>query len=151
MASQYDDEKRPGAQHAARQRLNEAETRLRRLQAAIEAGVEPTALVDAINEAYNTRAATRAELENTPAPTVMSRAEVYARLDSLEDIDTALSSASRERLANLYQGVDLQIRYEPSTQVAEASIQPVNRVNSECVRGGNRTPFRGTDAHCRCS
>lgn len=40
-----------GAREAATLRLCEAEVRLRRFQAAIEAGVDPAALVDVINEA----------------------------------------------------------------------------------------------------
>ena len=47
---------------AIKQRLSEAETRLRRLRQAIEAGVDPTAVVEAINEAQAQCAAARAEL-----------------------------------------------------------------------------------------
>lgn len=53
-----------GTREATTMRLREAETRLRRFQAAIEAGVDPAALVDAINEAQATRTATRTELDN---------------------------------------------------------------------------------------
>lgn len=55
-----------GARETIRARLTEAEAKLRRLQAAIEAGVEPTALVESINEAQAQRAALRAELDNVP-------------------------------------------------------------------------------------
>ncbi|MFN2494688.1 MAG: recombinase family protein [Pseudonocardiaceae bacterium] len=125
-----------GTEEAARKRLSEAEARLRRFQAAIEAGVDPTALVDAINEAQATRAAARAELENAPAPNTLSAAEVYAMVDALGDVGEALSDARPESLANLYQAVDLQVRYDPSTCVADVTIRPGSRVNSECVRGG---------------
>ncbi|MGH3982167.1 MAG: hypothetical protein ACRDST_05640 [Pseudonocardiaceae bacterium] len=54
VASQQPSDNRPDARQAAQKRLSEAETRLRRLQAAIEAGVDPAALVDAINEAQAT-------------------------------------------------------------------------------------------------
>ncbi len=37
---------------------------------------------------------------------------------------------------HIYQTIGLQIRYEPPAQLADLTIQPVSRVNSECVRGG---------------
>ena len=83
----------------------------------------------------------RAELDNTPAPTTLDAAEVYAMIDSLGDVGEALTNASTERLATLYQAVNLQIRYEPSTHTADVTIQPVGRVNSERVRGPSR-PLR---------
>ena len=46
-----------------KKRLSEAETRLRRLREAIEAGVDPAAVVEAINGAQAQRAAARAELK----------------------------------------------------------------------------------------
>lgn len=49
-------------------RLDTAETRLRRLQAAIEAGADPAAFVEAINEAQSQCAAARSELDGTAAP-----------------------------------------------------------------------------------
>jgi hypothetical protein len=136
VASQQPSDNRPHAQHAAQKRLGEAETRLRRLQAAIEAGVDPAALVDAINQAQATRAAVHAELKNRPAPNALTHAEVYAMIDSLEDMGTALSGTNPESLWNLYQAIGLQIRYEPAAQLADLTIQPMSRVNSECVRGG---------------
>ncbi|MGH3935787.1 MAG: recombinase family protein, partial [Pseudonocardiaceae bacterium] len=129
----------PGTNEAATKRLSEAEARLRRFQAAIEAGVDPAALVDAINEAQAARAAARAELENAPAaPNTLSPAEAYAMVDALGDVGAALSGVRPDSLANLYQAVDLQVRYEPSRHVADVTIRPVSRVNSERVRGPSR-------------
>ncbi|GAB2984436.1 hypothetical protein LWP59_18160 [Amycolatopsis acidiphila] len=56
----------------------------RRLQAAIEAGVDPAALVEAINEAQAQRAAARAELDGAAPPTAVGEAEVYAMVDAWE-------------------------------------------------------------------
>jgi hypothetical protein len=42
---------------AAKKRLADAETRLRRFQAAVGSGVDPAALVDVINEAQAQQAA----------------------------------------------------------------------------------------------
>ncbi|WP_186763128.1 recombinase zinc beta ribbon domain-containing protein [Lentzea tibetensis] len=54
----------PDAKDAAKKRLQEAEGKLRRFQDAIAAGVDPTAMVEAINEAQAQRAAAQAKLEN---------------------------------------------------------------------------------------
>jgi hypothetical protein len=125
-----------GARDALKARLSDAEARLRRHQAAIEAGVDPAALVELINEAQAQRAALRTEMINTPAPDLATAAEIYTRVDALGDVDVTLSDASPERLASLYAAVDLRIRYEHETGTANVTIQPMIRVNSECVRGG---------------
>ncbi|MEV0054312.1 recombinase family protein [Saccharopolyspora shandongensis] len=120
----------------AKKRLADAEARLRRFQAAIGAGVDPEALTEAINEAQVERAAARAELENKPAPNALTDAEIYAMIDSLGDVGAALSSVKPDRLTNLYQAVDLQVRYEPAERAAQIKIHPASRVNSVRVRGG---------------
>jgi hypothetical protein len=60
-------------------------SRLRRFQEAIGAGIDPTALVDVINEVHAQRAAARAELDGAPAPDDLTSAEVHAMIDSLGD------------------------------------------------------------------
>ena len=120
----------------AKKRLADAEARLRRFQAAIASGVDPAALVDVINEAQAERAAARAELDGAPAPTLLTDAEVYAMIDSLGDVGAALSGAKLDSLANLYTGIDLQVRYEPAAQTADVTMGLGRRVNSAGVRGG---------------
>ena len=127
---------RTGDREAAAQRLTDAESRLRRFQDAIAAGIDPTALVDAVNQAQAVRAAARAELDNTPAPDLLGNAEVYAMVDSLGDVGKALHQARPDRLAELYAALGLQVRYEVADNAADVTIQPVGRVNSARVRGG---------------
>lgn len=98
-----------GAREAAKKRLAEAEARLRRFQTAIEAGVDPAALVETINEAQAQRAAAKAELENTPTPTALTDAAVYAMIDSLGDVGAALSDARPENLSRLYRDLRLEL------------------------------------------
>lgn len=137
VASQGGDSDLTGDRVAAKQRLSDAETRLRRLQSAIEAGVEPAAVVDAINEVQALRAAARAELENVPEPNLVTDAEVYAMIDSLGDVGTALGGCMPEKAASLYEALDLEIRYDHETAAADVTIQPMKRVNSVRVRGGS--------------
>jgi DNA invertase Pin-like site-specific DNA recombinase len=67
------------SRESVKARLVNAEAKLRRLQAAIEAGVEPAALVESINEAQAQRSALQAELTNVPADGVQSDAEISTR------------------------------------------------------------------------
>jgi hypothetical protein len=90
-----------------------------------------------INEAQRERTAARAELEGAPAPNLLTDAEVYAMVDSLGDVGAALSGAKPDSLANLYTGIDLQIRYEPAENFADVSVRLGRRVNSAGVRGGS--------------
>ncbi|HEY0640528.1 MAG TPA: hypothetical protein VGD67_23105 [Pseudonocardiaceae bacterium] len=100
------------ADRAANKRLADAETALKRYQAAIAAGVEPSAVVDAINQARAERDAARAHLVQSPdRPPVLDAAEVYAMIDALGDVGSVIERAQPERLARLYQELDLAVRY----------------------------------------
>ncbi|MBA2324687.1 MAG: recombinase family protein [Pseudonocardiales bacterium] len=120
----------------AQRRLSDAETKLARLRAAIEAGVDPTALVEGINAAQRERAAARAELDGVPKSQLADMTEVRRVIESLGDVTKALVRASEARLAELYGALRLQLTYEPAGQVVDVTIQPVMRVNSVRVRGG---------------
>jgi DNA invertase Pin-like site-specific DNA recombinase len=131
------DPETPAPREAARAKLREVETKLRRLQAAIEAGVDPVALVEPLNEAQAQRTALKAELDHAvPASQRVEPAEVYAMVDALGDVGAALKGTDTEKLAELYTRVGLRIRYEHNINTADVIIEPVMRVNSECVRGG---------------
>ncbi|MCP3803467.1 recombinase family protein [Allokutzneria sp. A3M-2-11 16] len=90
VASQGGTAKAHVSRDAAQKRLNAAEARLKRFRAAIDAGVDPTALVEDINDAQAQRTAARAELNACRAPELLTDAEVYAMLDSLGDIRAEL-------------------------------------------------------------
>jgi hypothetical protein len=113
VASQEGAGQKATGREAAEHRLAKAEAEIRRFQAAIAAGMDPTALVEAIKTTQAERAAAQTEINNTPAPNLMEAAEVYARIDSLGDVPTTLNRGSREKLVELYTGTDLQVLYEP--------------------------------------
>jgi len=54
------------------------------------------------NEAQAERAAARAQVEGAPAPNLFTDAEVYAMIDSLGDVDAALSGTKPDTLEGLY-------------------------------------------------
>jgi Recombinase zinc beta ribbon domain len=119
---------------AAKKRLAEVETALRRHQGAIAAGVDPAALVEVINAAQAEREAARATLATVGRTDALTDAEVYAMIDSLGDIGAALRGGTPASLTRLYEGLRLQLRYEPQEQAVYVSASP--RVVSERVRGG---------------
>jgi len=75
--------------------LEEAEAKLRRFRDAIAAGVDPTALVESINEAQADRTAAQGALAAAGEPAGITDAEVYAMIDSLGDIGPRSPTASR--------------------------------------------------------
>lgn len=127
----------PSEQGRLKQKLADTESRLSKFTAAIEAGVDPAAMVDAINAAQNERAALRTELEHAPTPSTLTDAEIHAMIDSLGDVGAALHQGKPDHLAGLYAAVDLQVRYQHEDRAADIKIHPArSRVNSVRVRGG---------------
>ena len=122
----------------ARRRLANAEAKLRRHHAAIESGIDPAALVDAINQAQAERVAARAELNERPAAQELTRQDIETMVDSIGDIGTALTKAQPQSLTVLYETLRLQMVYDSSSQVVDVTVQPHGRVNNARVRGGIR-------------
>jgi hypothetical protein len=105
-------EKRSKTEHgSARQRLAKAEEELKRFRNAIKAGVDPAALVEAINEAQASRAVAQAELVDVPTGRGFEGAEIHAMIDALGDVGAKLAGAKSETLADLYKLLDLQVLY----------------------------------------
>lgn len=115
-------------------RLADSESRLRRHQEAIDAGVDPAALVEVINPAQAERAAAQAELTNVPADNTLTAAEVYAMIDYLGDVGAALNDGKPESLSRLYQRLRLDLRYKPQDNAVE--VTSTLRVVSGGVGGG---------------
>jgi hypothetical protein len=125
----------------ARRRLTNAEVKLRRHQAAIEAGIDPAALIDATNQAQAERVAAHAKLNGQPAAQELTRQDIEAMIDSIGDISATLTEAQPQRLTALYDALRLQMVYNPDSRIVDVTLQPRGRVNSARVRGGTR-PLR---------
>ena len=123
-----------GGQEQAKKRLSAAEAKLRKFQAAIEAGVDPAALVESMNQTQAERTAARAELDSAPEPTALTDAEVYAMIDSLGNVGAALSGSDPDGLAKLYDELRLDLRYDAENAIVDVTANL--RVNSVRVRGG---------------
>jgi DNA invertase Pin-like site-specific DNA recombinase len=124
----------PTADDRSKAKITEASTKLRRLQDAIKAGVNPAALVDAINEAQAELETAEAERALQPDARTITRAEVYAMIDYLGNVGVALKRGDPPELQRLYEGLRLEIIYHSDQKAAEAVIR-LGR-DSECVRGG---------------
>jgi hypothetical protein len=118
------------------QRLHDAEARVRRLQAAIAAGVDPAALVEAINETQAQREAAQVELQHIAAPDAMSSEDIYAYalIKSLGEIAPLLNHADPALLAQLYEALRLEMTYDAEAKQS-VTVRPMRRA-SERVRGG---------------
>ncbi|WP_229373465.1 hypothetical protein [Umezawaea beigongshangensis] len=123
------------AHDVAKKRLEAAESRLKRLQAAIEAGVEPAALVEAINEAQAQRSAARAELNGTSTPDGITDAEVHAMLDALGDVGSIIGRGDPAKLEDLFAGLGLEMLYNAEGRTVDVTVRPVGKVSAR-VRGG---------------
>ena len=117
------------------QSLKDADTRLRRFQAAIAAGVDPDAVVDAINSAQALRTAARQALESRSAPGSLTTADVRAMVGALGDIGEALNRADPAMLGSLYEALHVEAVYNAEARVVTVSIRPTHVVKA-CVRGG---------------
>lgn len=110
------------------------------------AGIDPIAVIDAINEAQAQRAAARAELEGAPAPTLVTDAEVYAMVDSLGDVGAALKDVYTDSLERLYRELRLELRYQPhEREVGVAGAVPWRRSS----RPAGVT--ESADQYCTCA
>ncbi len=119
----------------ARNKLAGAETRIRRLQQAIEAGANPVALVDALNRAEDERQAARADLDRIPTSRVLSVADVAAMIDELGDVGQALDRADPASIEDLYSALRLEMLYDAGAKTVNVTIRPGGR-GSARVRGG---------------
>lgn len=115
---------------AAAQRAHDAATRLRRHQEAIEAGVDPAALADAINTAHRDKVAAdhehaRLHGQAPPPPAANDWAALLDRIEAAHgSISNAFQTARPELLANLYRGLGIEIAYDPRTRTADVTASP---------------------------
>uniref|UniRef100_UPI0031CE372B recombinase family protein n=1 Tax=Saccharothrix mutabilis TaxID=33921 RepID=UPI0031CE372B len=115
---------------AAKKRLEAAEGRLRRFQQAIASGIDPAALVEAVNEAQAQRAAAKAELEGVSAPGGVSDAEIYAMIDSFGDVHEIIKRADAAKLEQLFAELRLEMVYNAEGRTVDVTIRPAGRVSA---------------------
>jgi hypothetical protein len=121
---------------AVKRRLADAETRLSRLRAAIEAGADPAALVESLNAAQDQRAAAQAELRVTkPDPARLTDAAIYAMVDSLGDVGAALNRANPDRMCKIYDSLRLEMVYDHDERAVDVAVKPLGGLVRVSVGG----------------
>nr|WP_228820660.1 recombinase family protein [Nocardia abscessus] len=154
-----------------RQRVTEADARPARHLAAIEAGVDPQALVTAMNAAPADKAAAQAESKSLPKINRLTEKEIWKLIDSLGDIRAVLAAGDPADKTRLCRTLALEVRYQHQQQLAIVGATPVglalvsgggkghrncgkyahfsctwlHHTRSPCP-GGRRIPFRGRNA-----
>ncbi|WP_433762576.1 hypothetical protein [Nocardia sp. CA-135398] len=108
LATQHTDDTDTHRQRL-RKRITDAEARLTRHLAAIEAGVDPQALVTAMNTAQADKAAAHAELKNLPTIERLTETEIRKLIESL-GIRAVLAAGNPSHKIQLYTALDLQVR-----------------------------------------
>ncbi|MFF0488522.1 hypothetical protein ACFYTQ_05815 [Nocardia sp. NPDC004068] len=105
-------------------RIRDADTKLDRHRRAIEAGVDPIALVDAMNAAQAEKAIATAELEQIPKPIKLTTSQIEKMIDALGDVRAVLDAGRPEDKQALYAAMNVQIRYDHRRQVATVTADP---------------------------
>ena len=122
------------ANEDARSRLKDAEEALRRLQAAIVAGIDPAAVKEPMNAAQAQREAARVALAAQTPSSRLDVAEVYAMIDALGDVGEVIKDARPDNLTKLYKELGIKVSYRHEEGGGEAVISIV--VANVRVRGG---------------
>jgi hypothetical protein len=118
-------------------RIADANQKLERYTRAIEAGIDPSSLVAAMNAAQAERAAAQVELNTIPRPVQVTARELSGIIDSHGDIRARLDAGDPMDKMELYKALEVQIRYQPIQRRAHVSAGLA--VVSTGVRRGIRT------------
>ncbi|MFE9789561.1 hypothetical protein ACFYO7_29705 [Nocardia salmonicida] len=110
---------------ALQRRIEQAQTRIGRHLAAIEAGIDPHVVVEALNSAQADKAAAQVELNNVPAAQRFTEKEVRKLIESLGDVGLVLAGGAPEHKQELYNAIELQVRYAHLEHRATLKVTPV--------------------------
>ncbi|MEV6659673.1 hypothetical protein [Nocardia fluminea] len=106
---------------ALRQRVGQAQMKIGRHLAAIEAGVDPQAVVEALNSAQAEKVAAEVELDNLPKVERLTDTELRKLIGSLGDVRAILAAGAPDHKAELYNAFELQVRFAHLEQRAIVS------------------------------
>ncbi|MDX6283000.1 MAG: hypothetical protein QOH03_4071 [Kribbellaceae bacterium] len=120
-----------------RDRVAAADVVMGRLQRALDAGWDPTALREQYNAAVAEKRAAETAITQVPPEAVMSREELEGYVDQLGDMARALERAEPEERSQLYGALRLSLVYHHVDQIVDVEVDPLaDRVDKLRVRGG---------------
>jgi site-specific DNA recombinase len=118
--------------------IRDCESKMVRYRAAIDAGGDLQEITQWINAAKAERLQAEAVLRTMPAPVRMSREDVRAMIGQFASLAAVIGSADPADKAEIYQGLNLILTYQPTTQTvrAEARLTVDSHGVMVRVRGG---------------
>lgn len=118
--------------------IRDCEGRMTRYRAAIDAGGDLQEITQWINAAKAERTQAEAALRTMPAPARMSRTDIRAMIEQFASLAAVIASADPADKAEIYQGLNLVLTYQPTTQTvhAEARLTVDSHGVMVRVRGG---------------
>ncbi|MFI7530345.1 recombinase family protein [Nocardia salmonicida] len=105
------DENTDTRRSALRRRIHQAQTKVGRYLAAVEAGVDPQVIGAALDAARAEKAAAEAEITMLPEIEQLTATELRELIESLGNFRFVLANQSSETMLELYEALTLQVSY----------------------------------------
>jgi site-specific DNA recombinase len=120
---------------AVREALVDCDARLARYREALEAGADPAVVAAWIKDVQHERRRVERQLRGSGPTAVWSPEDIRGLVESLGDLVPVLRAAGRQKKAELYESMGLNLTYEPDAQKVrvEADLSGVRMVR---VGGG---------------
>lgn len=127
----------------ARRKVNGCDAKLKRYQAALDAGADPVTVTGWINTATAERIEAERELREVTHLERLTREEIAAMVDTLGGLSVVVSTADPHDKADLYTKMGLRLTYHPDIRKVEARIKPDLRhmCQSKVSEGGLEPPY----------
>ncbi|MEU9891472.1 hypothetical protein [Sphaerisporangium sp. NPDC051011] len=125
----------------ARAKIAQAETKMARYRAALEAGGDPEEIGKWIAEAKVERVRAEAELRTTTRSTRMSREEITTLVAEIGDMARAIAEGPTDRKSEVYQRLGLRLTYHPGKAKVRAEVNLSPHMVKRFVSEGRHPRF----------
>ncbi|WP_328708852.1 recombinase family protein [Microbispora hainanensis] len=125
----------------AKAKIAQAETKMARYRAALEAGGDPEEIGKWIAEAKAERVRAEAELRTTTRSARMSREEITALVAEIGDMARAITEVPTERKSEVYQRLGLRLTYHPGKAKVRAEVNLSPHIVKRFVSEGGHARY----------
>ena len=131
-----------------REQISACDQKLAQYRAALDSGADPAVVGQWITETQARKLAADARLRaatgsTRPAPARMTKEQIAATIDAINDLMRALRNAATEDKAEFYAGLNLQLTYHPEERIVTTRAE----VGQTCTKGscprGDLNPHGG--------
>ena len=112
------------AAHAARARIADANQKMTRYRAAIDAGGDPEEIGTWISQAKAQRVQAETDLRNATASTRLTRRQIDDLIEGITDVAAVLADADPAKASDAYDKLGLRLTYHPEAQIVHAAANP---------------------------